>query len=157
MLKDLAAAIWRRLPRKLKNWSVRSAQPRFTVTAAAIVTNAEGRVLLLNHRFRAGSGWGIPGGFIEYGEQPQLAVQRELREEVGLEMKDLRLLTARAFKNVNQIEIVYTARAASGADELSFEIKGAGWFDVNELPNGLPADQVRLVKLALADRGKRGE
>ena len=57
----------------------RLAHPRFAVTAGAVITDARGRVLLLKHRFRPGAGWGMPGGFLERGEQPDAALRRELR------------------------------------------------------------------------------
>ena len=86
MLKKLLGALWLRAPKSLRRWGVRLVEPRFTVTAGAVVQDEEGRVLLLHHRYRAGSGWGIPGGFLEKGEQPEEALRRELREEVGLEV-----------------------------------------------------------------------
>jgi mutator protein MutT len=151
MLKDLVGTIWRRMPGKLKNWAVRFTQQRFTVTAAAIVIDSAGRVLLLHHRFRPGSGWGIPGGFIEQGEQPEEALRRELREEVELEIQHLELFTTRAFNTAKQIEIVFRCRALGKTDQLSFEIKRAAWFYPHELPKELPPDQARLIKLALVD------
>ena len=151
MFKDLAGAIWRRTPARIKKWGVRFTQARFTVTAGAIITNGEGRVLLLHHRFRPGSGCGIPGGFIERGEQPEAALRRELREEVALELKELELFSTRAFKRAKQIEIVFRCRALGETDKLSFEIKGAAWFHPPELPQELPSDQAKLIKLALAD------
>ena len=102
MLNDLLGAIWRRVPKRLRRWTVRVSHPRFAVTAGAVVTDARGRVLLLKHRFRPGSGWGMPGGFIEKDEQPEDALRRELREEVGLEIEHARLLTVRAFKSRNR-------------------------------------------------------
>ena len=151
MLKDPVGAIWRRIPGRLKYWAVRFKEPRFTVTAAAIVLDDAGRVLLLHHRFRPGSGWGIPGGFIERGEQPEAALRRELREEVALEIKDLKLFSTRAFKRAKQIEIVFCCRALGETDKLSFEIKRAAWFHPHELPKELSSDQAKLIKLALAD------
>src|SRR2546421_3970331 len=88
MWRQLLLAGWRRAPRALRRWGVWLWEPRFTVTAGACVLDREGRVLLLKHAFRAGSGWGLPGGFIEQGEQPEEALRRELREEVGLEIED---------------------------------------------------------------------
>ncbi len=151
MLKDLVGAIWRRIPGRLKYWAVRFTQPRFTVTAAAIVSDDAGRVLLLHHRFRPGSGWGIPGGFVQLGEQPEAALRRELREEVALKIKDLELFSTRAFKRAKQIEIVFRCRALGETEQLSFEIKRAAWFYPHELPKELPADQAHLIKLALPD------
>ena len=59
---------------------MRLTHARFTVTAGALIFNDAGKVLLLKHRFRAGSGWGLPGGFLEAGEQPVEALKRELWE-----------------------------------------------------------------------------
>ena len=154
MLSDLLGAIWRRAPKAIRRWAVRFSHPRFAVTAGAIVTDSRGRVLLLKHRFRPGSGWGLPGGFIEQGEQPEEALRRELREEIGLEVAELKLFTVRAFKRPKQVEIVFMAQAISAIgspDELSFEIQEAGWFLPGEFPPGLPRDQAALIKRALND------
>jgi 8-oxo-dGTP diphosphatase len=151
MLNDLLAAIWRRAPRSIRRWTVRLSHPRFAVTAGAVITDARGRVLLLKHRFRPGTGWGMPGGFMEAGEQPEEALRRELREEVGLEIEKLRLFTTRAFQTPRQVEIVFTARALGDLDKLSFEIQKAAWFSPNELPKELAKDQAQLIKRALND------
>ena len=151
MLNDLLGAIWRRAPKALRRWTVRFSHPRFAVTAGAIITDGHGRVLLLKHRFRPGSGWGLPGGFIEQGEQPEEALRRELREEIGLEVAELKLLAVRAFKTPKQVEIVFMGHAIGGPDELSLEIKEARWFFPGEFPPELPPDQTELIKRALND------
>ena len=151
MLKDLLAAIWRRIPKSLRRWTVRLAHPRFTVTAGAVVRDDRGRVLLLKHRFRPGAGWGMPGGFLERGEQPEAALRRELREEIGLEVEQLKLFTVRSFKKTKQVEIIFLVKAAGDTDQLSYEIQKAAWFLPEEFPEGLPQDQAKLIKRALID------
>jgi ADP-ribose pyrophosphatase YjhB (NUDIX family) len=151
MVNDLLGAIWRRTPKTLRRWTVRLSHRRFAVTAGAVVTDARGRVLLLKHRFRPGTGWGMPGGFIKAGEQPEEGLRRELREEVGLEVENLKLFTTRAFKRPMQVEIVFTAQAIGVANQLSFEIQQAAWFSLDELPGELPIDQAQLIKLAVED------
>ena len=49
----------------------------------------EGRVLLI-HRRNPPHGWALPGGFVEYGETVEDAVRREMKEETGLELAELR-------------------------------------------------------------------
>src|SRR5260370_35968593 len=98
MLRNLLGAIWLRLRRTLRGWGMPATPTRFTVTAAGLVFNDQGEVLLLKHLFRPGSGWGLPGGFIEAGEQPREALRRELREEIGLELEELQIFETRAFK-----------------------------------------------------------
>lgn len=151
MLKDLLGAIWRRAPRSLRRWTVRLSHPRFAVTAGAVITDGRGRVLLLKHRFRPGTGWGMPGGFMETGEQPEEALRRELREEVGLEVEKVKLLATRAFQKPRQVELVFTAQALGDPEQLNYEIQKAAWFLPNELPQELPRDQAQLIKRALSD------
>jgi 8-oxo-dGTP diphosphatase len=155
MLSDLLGAIWRRVPKALRRWSVRLSHPRFAVTAGAIVTDSRGRVLLLKHRFRPGSGWGMPGGFIEANEQPEDALRRELREEVGLDIERLKLVFTRTFKKPKQVEIVFRCQAVGNPDQLNFEIQRAAWFCPSELPPELPGDQAQLIKRALSDGAGR--
>jgi ADP-ribose pyrophosphatase YjhB (NUDIX family) len=149
MLKTLMGAVWRNVPAKVRRWGVRLVEPRFTVTAGAVVLDREGRVLLLNHVFRTGSGWGIPGGFIEGGEQPEDALRRELREEAGLEVEEVKLISARTLKRPQQIELVYACRAANAPAPNSFEIKTAEWFAPDALPAGLPSDQKHVIRRAI--------
>jgi len=155
MFKDLMGDIWRHVPRVLRRMTMRATHARFTVTAAAIVVDTQGRVLLLKHRFRPGAGWGIPGGFVEAGEQPDEGVKRELREEVGLELAGVELVTTRVFKKPRQLEVVFRCRPKGDASPQSIEIRKASWFAIDSLPEGLPADQRRLLSDTLTDGVKR--
>lgn len=145
MLKDLLGAIWRSAPKVLRRLTMRMTQARFTVTAAGLVVDQQGRVLLLKHRFRPGSGWGIPGGFLEAGEQPEEGLRRELREEVGLELEGTELFTTHAFTKPRQIEIVFRCRARGAVLPQSVEIGKAAWFSPDALPEGLPENQRQLI------------
>ena len=134
----------------MRLWSVRSTQSRFTVTVGAVVTDARGRVLLLNHVFRAKNGWGIPGGFMSRGESPEEALRRELGEEVGLDLSWLKIVSARTIKGLEQVEILYLARAEHDAIKVqSLEIKNGAWFDPARLPPEITDSQRRLIKQAL--------
>ncbi len=66
-----------------------------TVSAAAFVSDATGRILLLRRAKEPAKGlFGIPGGFIDFGETAEDAVRREIREEVGIEVSELKYLTS---------------------------------------------------------------
>ena len=152
MLKRLLGALWRRAPGGVRRWGVRLFEPRFTVTAGAVVTDERGRVLLLRHVLRKGSGWGMPGGFLTAGEQPEDAIRRELREETGLELDNVELAFVRALEGLQQVEIIFRCRmraAALEGLEKGFEIDRAEWFARDELPAGLGRDQRRLIDRAL--------
>lgn len=53
---------------------------------AALIAHA-GKVLIVRTHKWSGL-WGVPGGKIDYGEDTLTALRREMREEVGLEIRD---------------------------------------------------------------------
>ena len=59
-------------------------EPTHKVSVAGLVTNEEGKILLVNSPWR---GWEYPGGLIEPGETFQEALHREIREEAGVEVE----------------------------------------------------------------------
>ena len=149
MLKQFFGAIWRELPPRVRYRLTRIGQKRFTVTTAVVIFNHDGKILLLEHVFRPDSGWGIPGGFLSNREQPEEGVRREIREEIGIELEDVRLLFARNLGRLRQVEIYFLARPVGIPQPRSFEIKRAEWFALDHLPSDLSRDQIQLINRAL--------
>lgn len=114
---------------------------------AGIITNDNGNVLLLDHLLRPSSGWGIPGGFIESGEQPEAALRREVREETGLELLDTKIYRVRTLGR--HIEIIFLAAGVGSATVRSREISALGWFRIEEIPTEMNLDQQFLIRKAL--------
>jgi 8-oxo-dGTP pyrophosphatase MutT (NUDIX family) len=56
--------------------------PRKRAISQLLVRDPEGRVLLCQLTYKRD--WDLPGGVVEVGESPRLAVQREVEEELGL-------------------------------------------------------------------------
>jgi mutator protein MutT len=136
------------MPRKMRRFFVRLTQPSFTVSAVAVIFNDSKEVLLLRHVIRANSsGWGLPGGFLNAGEQPEIAVRRELREEVGIETTDVKLLKVRTAGN--HFEIIYLCRAENtDVKPKSGEIIEVGWFRFDELQTKIPPIEIEHIALA---------
>ena len=59
--------------------------PRKRAIAQMLVRDHEDRVLLCHLTYKRD--WDLPGGVVEVGESPQLAVTREVKEELGLSLK----------------------------------------------------------------------
>ena len=149
MLKNVLAQLWRRLPARVRLWTVRLTNPKFTVTAAAVIFNEHGHVLLLKHRFRPGSGWGLPGGFLKADEQPVAALKRELQEEIGLEIEQIELFSARTFKRPRQVEILFLGNGRGQPNPRSVEVERSLWFAPGDLPPSLPAGQKSVIERAV--------
>ena len=151
MLAEFLGDIWRRLPKFVRWRAAKIGQVRFTASVAVMLFDEDDRhILLLEHVFRADRGWGVPGGFINKGEQPEQALRREMREEIDIEIDDVKPLFARNLNKLKQVEIYYRGRVIGEPKPSSFEIKQARWFRVDDLPSELSADQQRLIERALA-------
>jgi len=60
-------------------------------TVGALIFNEAGEVLMIRtHKWS--NKWGIPGGKIEWGEASETALKREVLEETGLQVRDVRLI-----------------------------------------------------------------
>jgi len=55
--------------------------------AGCMVADDQGRVLLVHRNTPDLTQWEIPGGKVEPGEQPRVAAIREIKEELGVEVK----------------------------------------------------------------------
>ncbi|MEO6589941.1 MAG: NUDIX hydrolase [Pyrinomonadaceae bacterium] len=132
MFKEITGKLWKNIPRWARLRIIRTTQNTFTASAGALVTNRSEEILLLDHVLRPKSGWGIPGGFMNHGEQPEQTVSREIMEEVGLELSNIKMIRVRT--SGRHIEILFSAEAEGEPKVLSREIKSAGWFAVNEIP-----------------------
>src|ERR1700730_18315711 len=152
MLKGFLGSVFRHTPKTLRHLFSRVMNSRFYVTAGAVVIDDQGRVLLLKHVFRIGNGWGIPGGFMQAGEQPEEALRRELREEVGLELESAEIAFVRTLKGMKQIEFTFRCRPKGEAQPQSVEVERAAWFSPQALPEAVGEDQRRLIDRVIGNR-----
>jgi 8-oxo-dGTP diphosphatase len=144
---DCVGGLWKRLPYRLRLRIIRVTQKKFTASVGVIITNRNGKVLLLEHILRPGSGWGIPGGFIEHNEQPESAVRREIREETGIELENLKMFRLRTVNR--HIEFLFRAESNDEPQVCSREIRSLGWFAIDEMPAEMPEPQKLLVEKVL--------
>jgi len=155
MLINVAGIIWKKMPRGMRRWLTRRFQTSFTVSAAGIITNDKGEILLLDHILRPVSGWGLPGGFMDIGEQPETTLHRELREETGIELTDVSLELVRTLHT--HIEIIFTGRGVGEPSVKSREITDLGWFSLDKMPAELSQNQRSLILKTLRPHDEKKE
>lgn len=143
---------FRRLPGPLKRTLVRAGTPSYTVGAVCLVEH-EGEVLLLWQPHR--SGWTLPGGLLERGEEPADAVRREVREEVGLEIDPGDPVAVGVHPSTQQIDMIYRVRVTERPEvALSTEARKASWWN----PDGLTEtdrETRRILDLVAAAADRR--
>ena len=99
------------------------------------VLHHEGYYLLAVHSSfwaRRKRRWGLCGGTIEYGEHPQIAVQRELQEELSLHLEEFTEIGAYAYKGFDHM--VYGAEAGYlVSDYDDRELLDLGWYNIDQI------------------------
>ena len=110
-------------------------RPKMLGVRVMLIQNGE--VLLIRHTYLPG--WFMPGGGVKRGETLDEAARREAREEVGAEMKDLKLIGAytnfQGFKSDHNILFLCTDFTFSGQSDR--EIAEVRFFPLDELPENV--------------------
>ena len=135
-------------PNFLRVKAIRLSQTNLTVSVGTVVLNEKEEILLLDHVLRPASGWGIPGGFMNAGEQPHEAAKREIFEEIGLEVEELQMMWMRNL--YRHIEIIFRAKAKGKAEVKSREINSLKWFKYEEMPEEMSQGQKEIIKKVLS-------
>jgi len=109
--------------------------PRIAPAVITLITNDEDKALLAhNSKFAAGM-YSLIAGFVEAGENFESAVAREIREEVDIEVRDIRYIISQPWPFPNSLMAGFSARYASGTIKPDgVEIKDAQWFSRGNLP-----------------------
>ena len=107
------------------------------VAPAIMILIHDGRKLLLAKKFVWGNTrYSALAGFVEPGETLETTVIRETREEVGVEIKNIRYFGSQPWPFPNNLMVAFTAEYAGGVvTPDGVEIEEAAFFDVDELPN----------------------
>jgi ADP-ribose pyrophosphatase YjhB (NUDIX family) len=108
-------------------------------TASAILLDSRGRVLLGRRGIEPERGrWDTPGGFTRPGESLEECVQRELREEAGVEIAVGRLIATLpdSYGDTGEatINAFYECRIVSGDPRPDDDVAELAWFEPDALP-----------------------
>jgi 8-oxo-dGTP diphosphatase len=121
------------------------------VAVNAIILDNNDRVLLTKRRDI--EVWCLPGGMIESNETVSNALIREVKEEIGVDVKVVRLLGVYSCNNINSkkytsknsIIINVLAKITNGQLSVSEEVEEFGYFSATKLPEIIKSQIERII------------
>jgi len=128
--------------------------PRIPPAVIVLVEKGDAVLLARGPRFPPGR-FGAVAGFVETGETLEAAVQREVAEEVGIAVSDVRYFGSQPWPFGKSLMIGFRARYLSGEIRPDgVEIVEAAWFRRHELPELPPKISMarKLIEAYLAER-----
>jgi NAD+ diphosphatase len=101
-----------------------------------LIRRGADEVLLARGRNFRSDFYGLVAGFVETGETLEEAVRREVKEETGINIKNIRYFGSQPWPYPCGLMVGFNAEYESGELHLQREeLQKAGWFDRNHLPN----------------------
>jgi len=94
--------------------------------------------------------WTLPGGHVEYGETVEEAIKREMREELGIEVKIKRLIGVysdpKRDPRYHSVAVNFLLEPVSKDIRLNFEGSEFKFFSVKELPEKIGYDHRKMIE-----------
>ncbi len=122
---------------------------RVVLTVDAVIADREGRVLVMERGTEPFRGtWVLPGGYVDPGETVEQACIREVREELGLEVKLTGLIGIYSEPGRDPrgsvVSIAYRAEVVDGTLTVTAEARAHRWLEPDEVvPMGF--DHARIL------------
>lgn len=147
---------WRKLATLLRRapWLVRSArvlwqvrQAKFSAGVVGVVLDQQGAVLIVEHVFHPYTPWGLPGGWVDRGEDPAQTLKREFEEELQFEIEVGPVLLVKVDLG-NHIDMAYLCYGTGAIGQLSSELLDYRWVQPAQLPR-LHSFHDRAIRRAL--------
>lgn len=147
MIMRILVWIWGKFPSWLQTLVARIIRPRFRVAVAALIFDDKQRILLCEHTYRKTYPWGLPAGGLEYGEDPEEGIKRELKEETGFNVRVERLLYADSAMEFRHISLIYLCKVINGTFKPNLEVSSVKFYPLDQLPDLLPTEKALIDKM----------
>lgn len=109
--------------------------PRISPAVITAVFRGDQILLAHNRNFKEGM-YSLIAGYVEPGESLEQCVEREIQEEVGIKVKNIRYFSSQPWPFPDALMMAFTAEYDSGdiaADQ--YEITDAAWYQADSLPD----------------------
>ena len=122
---------------------------------AIVIVRRPGEVLLTRKAGWPAGRYSLVAGFVDFGEWLEETVLREVKEETGVTVGNVRYVGSQGWPFPSQLMAGFTADYVSGEVQVEEkELEDVRWFSVDALPNLPPR---RSIARYLIDRFARGE
>ena len=109
-------------------------RPRISPAVIVAITK-ENQLLMAHHSYYDDFEYSLIAGFVEPGESVEEAVHREVFEEIGIKIKNLKYKTSQSFPFPDSLMLGFSAQYDSGKIKVDGkEILKAVWFDKEDVP-----------------------
>jgi ADP-ribose pyrophosphatase YjhB (NUDIX family) len=135
-------------PKRLKLALIRIKEDEFLIGLTGVILNKKNEVLVVNHTYRDGKRWSLPGGYIKGKEHPREGLAREIEEETGLIVQVDRELKIRTDRETARLDISLLGHLVGGKFRPSAEVSDAKFAKFSDLPL-LRQDQLVLIQKVL--------
>lgn len=127
--------------------------PKISPAIIVAVTDEKNRLLVTKYAGRTNDQYALVAGFVEIGETLEECVQRELMEEVGIKVKDIRYYASQPWGFAGNLMVGFTAKL-DGSDQIHLdktELGLAKWLTPEEVPeiddySSLTREMIRRFK-----------
>ena len=109
--------------------------PQVAPAVIVRITRGDDEILMARGRNFRGDFYGLIAGFVETGETLEEAVVREVREETGLEIRNIRYFASQPWPYPSGVMVGFTAEYVGGTIHVQREeLKNVAWFHRDHLP-----------------------
>jgi len=145
-MKAFLGRLFRGVPLPIARTLVGLLHPSFNISVVGLFFARDGKVLILRHVYRHSYPWGLPAGFLKAGEDPAIAMAREVKEEIGLDVSVERVIAAHPVRR-RHMEIVVLGRADSTqAMQPNYEIFEGAFVAVEDFPADMMPSQQAMAR-----------
>ncbi|GLO62230.1 NADH pyrophosphatase [Vibrio sp. MACH09] len=119
-----------------------------------IAVRKENQILLAQHARHKSSMYTVIAGFMEVGETLEQCAAREVKEETGIEVKNIRYFASQPWAFPSSMMVGFIADYSAGDIKVDYsELSDARWFSIDELPELAPVGTIAraLIEQTITD------